>query len=783
MKTSDGGASWDTSLVETTTEDLDGGIAFSTALNGIIFGDGAAGEIWSTTDGGSSWSVYNIVLPMLLTSKRMYSASCVPGTQNFAFVGYHNTTWKSTDGGASFSNVGDYSYSYARNTFVKMFDADNWVVFTNESDMLTTADAGVTWDTTSIGTGQSFQAAAFSSKTNGMVMASYGQWKTTTDGSTFVNVYEWPAISFWGLAFPEDGTVMLGAWGGGEIAKSTDGGSTFSYPDNYASETGENIYEMEFLDANTGLIAGGYAMLKKTVDGGDTWVTIDNPMMYESNRHINAMHVAADGTVFVGGSKGDIMKSVDDGDTWTPIENEATQTVYDIHVFDDGQIMASMGSGQFALYNAVTDTFELVADYGTMSLRSITEANGVVLIAASDDWIYRTTTDSLDTLTQVYNEPSSEPFYDVVFVDDLTAYAVADGGHIHKSVDAGLTWTEEVTGLGDYTLDKIGTNGDKIFVLGKAGVVMSLDILEVQADYTETFESGGEFLSWAENTINANSGGLNLIIFSDPSEGSIGRYTDDANTGLLYADIGKKLKNYEVSADIYIVKPQSATEPTYKGLVVKCDPEEQLFYRYVYKNSTSSNGALKLQGFDGASWYISKQWTPGEDFDTLSTGFHNFKAQVIDNKFWVYIDNMLLPGCPYSHEDPQVVTVGYPGIYKYNVGPATVEFDNFNVNVYEFEEETAILNNDVPSEFVLEQNYPNPFNPATTLKFQIPNADMVAISIYNVAGRKVAEVMNEQLEAGFYSVNFNASALPSGVYLYRLTAGEFSSVKKMTLLK
>jgi hypothetical protein len=89
----------------------------------------------------------------------------------------------------------------------------------------------------------------------------------------------------------------------------------------------------------------------------------------------------------------------------------------------------------------------------------------------------------------------------------------------------------------------------------------------------------------------------------------------------------------------------------------------------------------------------------------------------------------------------------------------------------------------VPAEFALEQNYPNPFNPATTVKFQIPNSEMVNISIYDISGRKVAEVMNTQLEAGYYSVNFNASVLPSGVYLYRITAGTFNDVKKMTLLK
>lgn len=884
MKTSDGGASWDTSLVATTTEDLDGGIAFTTALNGIIFGDGSVGEVWSTTDGGSSWTVFNLVPPLGLTYKRAYGASCVPGTQNFTLVGYHNTTWKSTDGGATFAVVGDYSYGYDQNKFVQMFDADNWIVITSQNGLLTTSDAGATWDTTSIGTGQSFGAAAFSSMTNGIVLATYGQWKATTDGSTFTNVYDWPAISFWGLGFPEPGTVMLGAWGGGEIAKSTDGGSTFSYPDNYASKTDDHIYELEFLDANTGLFAGTAGMIKKTVDGGTTWNTIDNPMMYESNHHINAMHVTADGTVYVGGSKGDIMKSTDDGDTWTPIENEATQTVYDIHVFDDGQIMAVMGSGQFALLNAATDTFEMVADYGSMSLRSITEANGVVLVAGSKDWIWRTTTDALDTMVAVFNEPSSEPFYDVVFTDDLTAYAVADGGHIHKSVDAGLTWTEEMTGLGDYTLDKIGTNGDKVFVLGKAGVVMSHSLTTVQADFTEEFTDGTADLTWVENTTNGNAGGLNLTVAAD-SAGltNVGIYVDDAYTGLLYADTGKKLKDYEVSADIYCVQPQSNTEPTYKGISVKVDPVSTRFYRFVYRNSSSSNGALKFQGYDGESWYATTQWNAGVDFDTLATGFHNLKATVIDNKFWLYIDGTLLPGCPISHDGEPVVSAGYPGLYVYG---GNVEFDNFKVNVFEYPKYNITANVDmgimvrrgefvpassaldiigtfdgwtgtamtdanadtiytaslgaieagttvefkcrrngawdnteefpsgganrtylvtddgdqtiptflygdvtevatanVPNSYELSQNYPNPFNPSTTINFQIPNSEIVTINIFDLNGRKVAQLFNAQMDAGSYNVAFDASSLPSGMYVYRLTAGTFSDVKKMTLLK
>jgi hypothetical protein len=89
----------------------------------------------------------------------------------------------------------------------------------------------------------------------------------------------------------------------------------------------------------------------------------------------------------------------------------------------------------------------------------------------------------------------------------------------------------------------------------------------------------------------------------------------------------------------------------------------------------------------------------------------------------------------------------------------------------------------IPEFFALEQNYPNPFNPITSIKFQIPTADVVKLAIFDLSGRKVAELYNAQLEAGFYNVSFDASSLSSGMYIYRLTAGNFSDVKKMTLLK
>ena len=91
--------------------------------------------------------------------------------------------------------------------------------------------------------------------------------------------------------------------------------------------------------------------------------------------------------------------------------------------------------------------------------------------------------------------------------------------------------------------------------------------------------------------------------------------------------------------------------------------------------------------------------------------------------------------------------------------------------------------NQTPDKFYLYQNYPNPFNPATTIQYQIPSASLVQLKVYNILGREIATLVNENKQTGSYNVNFDASSLASGIYFYTLKAGDFVSTKKMILLK
>jgi len=92
-------------------------------------------------------------------------------------------------------------------------------------------------------------------------------------------------------------------------------------------------------------------------------------------------------------------------------------------------------------------------------------------------------------------------------------------------------------------------------------------------------------------------------------------------------------------------------------------------------------------------------------------------------------------------------------------------------------------NSEIPKDFVLYPNYPNPFNPSTVIAFDIPRESFVTIKVYDISGKEVSTVVNETRKAGTYNVTFNGSSLSSGIYFYKITAGDFTATQKMALVK
>ena len=89
----------------------------------------------------------------------------------------------------------------------------------------------------------------------------------------------------------------------------------------------------------------------------------------------------------------------------------------------------------------------------------------------------------------------------------------------------------------------------------------------------------------------------------------------------------------------------------------------------------------------------------------------------------------------------------------------------------------------LPTAYALHQNYPNPFNPTTTISFDLPEAADVTLIVYDVEGRTVAELANRRFDRGRHSVPFDGRNVATGVYFYRLSAGDYKEIRKMILLK
>ena len=122
------------------------------------------------------------------------------------------------------------------------------------------------------------------------------------------------------------------------------------------------------------------------------------------------------------------------------------------------------------------------------------------------------------------------------------------------------------------------------------------------------------------------------------------------------------------------------------------------------------------------------------------------------------------------------------GVVMFSYGTMKIEArksDDITVKIEVVEPGVA----DVPANFVLHQNYPNPFNPVTTIRFDLANATDVKLTIYDLSGRRVQELVNSSMNAGSYNVRFNAGHLSSGMYLYRIETPEFTATNKLLLLK
>ncbi len=454
------------------------------------------------------------------------------------------------------------------------------------------------------------------------------------------------------------------------------------------------------------------------------------------------------------GYSGKLYRTTNGGDTWNEQQSGTSEDINSI-LFSGSQKGWFVGSaGQ--IFNTVDagNSWQLQASGTSNDLFDISfvdEMNGWV----SGNEVILHTTDGGNTWNpQSVGYPGG--FYSLDFVDLLHGWAVdlSDVGIIIKTTNGGMSWTVR-NGLSPYLLFAVDFVNENIgYSVGVFGAIIKttdggntwitqpdppphdwlygVHFLNDQTGWAVGFNgkviyttNGGN--NWQQQT-SGTTAQLNSVYFVDQFHGWAAGEDPSSNNGVII--------NY--STEIVPVELTSFTANVDNNNVT-----------LLWQTATETNNSgFEVQRNQKSEWE-KVGFVEGHGTSTISNNYS-------------FIDNPDIVGTSGKYQY-RLKQIDYSGSFKYS--------NIVEVNVL------------TPTEFSLEQNYPNPFNPVTTIEYSIPKAGIVSLKVFNVLGEEVINLVNGYKEAGNNRVNLNAGRLSSGIYYYRLNADNYSSVKKMILLK
>jgi hypothetical protein len=318
--------------------------------------------------------------------------------------------------------------------------------------------------------------------------------------------------------------------------------------------------------------------------------------------------------------------------------------------------------------------------------------------------------------------------------------------------------------------------------------------------YEEHFTDGVASLDWFSGWNDSLGTPLTPMVPTNepgPADDWIGVVTGDLGSlgslGAAFAgDPG--MMDYSMEAQVYV----EVSSGFYNGIFVRADTTDGVKgYQFVANfNSMFGMQRLRFRYFSQfqADIRVLADFSasdipggvPAED------GWHKMKIKAVGSKFWLYWDGQELPGCPIEDTEA-ALDMGYFGVYVWDAMSGLAPKLKIDDVVVQREIVTGIEISDNPvhlrpEAFSLHANYPNPFNPETTISYEIHSEGFVDLTVYDMLGRSVKNLVSGMKQVGFYTVvwdgrNANGISMPSGTYLYTLKTNGISMSQRMTLVK
>ncbi len=604
----------------------------------------------------------------------------------------------------------------------------------------------------------------------------------------------------------------------GSALRTTDGGEIWiSF-----NLTSDDLEDVTFLDANTGLIVGDDGSIFRTTDSGANWSQVASG----TDVNLEGVAIGSNGYAYIAGRDGHVLRSTDNGQTWSIL---ATGDDRYRAVFAVGATHAWVVGNQ----GAMLATADGGATWSSQSTGADSDLHDVFFLDTKTGWVvgqndvvYKTTDGGSNWA--LMNSGINVSLESVVFTDASFGMAVGESGRSFHTFDGGNSWMLQQSPVSTELNDLYLHSQSLAWAVGESGAILkrgtaapSQQVLIAEHPSLGNILTDGDgntlyfFTKDAFDTSECE-GQCKVnwpIFYGENLEIGAGLNADDF--GMITRADGDKQTTYKgwplyyfvndnapgdangeaVGGVWYVAKPDYAIMLVDNQLVghdgVKYnsnyEPGEEIIQYFVDDYGRTLyifiNDTYETNNFTAADFSNNAVWPIYETANTTA-------PSVIDESLFSVID---------VHGRQQLCYKGWPLYYfgqdnmmrGLNKGVSFPQPGIWPVAQADLPLATGVkkqVNQTLSFEYELAQNYPNPFNPGTTISFALPQAGDVNLTIYNVRGQPVKSMNKQNVEAGVHFMVWNAvddqgHALSSGLYYYTLKSGDFTSTKRMLLLK
>ena len=691
-----------------------------------------AGEIsYHSTDNGLSWSDPIIMNPQIgilnlngspESTELVYFSDSLSGWA----CQYNNVLQKTTNGGNTWATKQTGINNVYLQTIFFINNYTGWAGGWNSSNngiLVKTTNGGINWNPTAVNFRAKIQSIFFLDSLKGfLILSSIDTFYVTSNGGI-----SWNNISY-GI--------------------------------------GQRINKLTFTDQSNGWILGDYYFNLRTTNSGANWQILNSTNVGNTFNFsfINNF------TGWITGPANRIWKTTNQGTNWIQqLSNGAWDYNYynyilDVHFNnnDSGWVLVGDGSVLKSTNGGTNWNNGISPPYGDINWIQFSDQNtGVaisnykygVMLSSNNGYIWRTTNGgNYWSKKLMTNNDENVNFLQMVNVS--TGYVVGSN-KIYKTTNNGDNWSKDSI-AGNHFNSVNFLNANTGWLAGRNGAIY--------------FTSNSGF-NWIQNVSNTNVH-LNSIQFLN------------INTGFACGESGILCKTTNSGQNWVVDIPIPAITRSLKQIYFINSLTGFLVGNKTYYQGLYRTNRILLRTTDqGNNWNsMINDTIYGQNNGLNSIYFVNSQTGFLVNN-----TNQIF------------ITTDQGSVWSLSSSPVSEKF--YCVNFINNETgwiggsnglvlSTGLLNiginhigNSVPKQYLLHQNYPNPFNPVTNIKFDIPQRSNVKISVYDILGKEISVLVNEELNTGTFEVNWDASNFPSGVYFYKIETEDYSESKKMVLVK